>query len=628
MTSRTLRALAVGLGGLLAAVTVGWSLSAGERPPGHWPQWRGPDRNSVSKETGLLDAWPEAGPPLAWSFTGLGDGVASVAVAGGRVFTLGKRDGDEYLTALDETTGKKLWSVPVGPANKGENSLMRWLSPRTPTVDDDRVYAVTARADLGCFRTTDGTLLWRANYVTDFQGRIGGFGCGDRPLVDGDRLICTPGGKDTSVVALDKKTGEVVWRCAVPGAPAAAYCATTMAEIGGIRQYVAFLARGPVGVAARDGRFLWGYEKIANGLGNYTPLVRGDLVFCATGYNKGMALLKLAAEKDAVRAEEVWYKQVALPPWHDGTILVGDHVYAGAGKEVLCVELATGTVAWQDRGPVGGAVSMAAAEGNLYLLSQKGEVALVEATPKGCKVKGKFQLPGATAKPGATAPVIAGGRLYLRDDDRLFCHDVRKEPAVQPSREPNPVKPDAGKPAPGGAASLPKTPGEPDALFVPTPQDVVERMVAAAGIRPTDLVCDLGCGDGRIVATAARRHGCRAVGYDIDPECVRLARDNVRRDGLGGLVRIEQRDLFTADLRETDVVFLYLSPELNERLLPQLEKMKPGSRIVSHAFEIPGVVPDQVLPVPSEEDSLDHKVYVWNTPLRKAPGPGNPPDNH
>jgi SAM-dependent methyltransferase len=299
---------------------------------------------------------------------------------------------------------------------------------------------------------------------------------------------------------------------------------------------------------------------------------------------------------------------------------VGDHVYAGAGREVQCVELATGAVAWQDPGPVGGAVSMAAAEGNLYLLSQKGEVALIEATPKACKVKGRFQLPDAIAKPGATAPVLAGGRLYLRDDDRLFCYDVHKGA--------DRFKPGSRKPGPAGAALPPKTPGEPAAAFVPTPQDVVERMVEAAGIQKGDVVCDLGCGDGRIVVTAARRYGCRAVGYDIDPECVRLARDNVRREGLDGLVAVEQRDVLTLDLRNADVVLLYLSPELNERLLPQLEKLRPGSRIVSHAFGIPGVAPDRVVTVPSEEDFLDHEVYVWTTPLKKDPGQRDLPQKH
>lgn len=620
MTTRSFRA-AVLAAGILAGV-VGWTVSAlmvdapAQRAAGHWPQWRGTDRNSVSKETGLLKSWPEAGPPLAWSYTGLGDGVASVAVAGGRVFTLGRIGDDEQLTALEESTGKKLWVVPVGPANKGESSLMRWLSPRTPTIDGDRVYAVTNRAELACFRTTDGTLLWRKNYIKDFKGQLSGWGCGDRPLVDGDHLICTPGGKESTVIALDKKSGEVIWRCAVPDAPHAANCATTVAEVGGIRHYVAFLARGPVGVAAKDGRFLWSYQRIANGTGNnYTPLVRGDHVFCASGYGQGMALLKLTAEKDTVRAEEVWFKKAPLQAWYDSTILVGDHAYVGAVRDVWCVELATGKVVWQERGAIGGAISIASAEGNLYLVSQKGEAVLIEATPKGYVLKGKLQLPMAVAKSGATSPVIAAGRLYLRDDDRLFCYDIKEGAAVKPGKAPEPVKPPQLQPRvePSG----PKDAGEPDAVFVPTPQDVVERMIALARVKREDRVYDLGCGDARIPITAARLHGCQAVGYDIDPECVRLSRDNIRRQGVTGLVQVEERDIFTVDLQEADVVMLYLSPELNERLLPQLARMKPGSRIVSHAFAIPGIPPDRVESLTSAEDDLEHKIYVWNTPLTK-----------
>jgi SAM-dependent methyltransferase len=170
-------------------------------------------------------------------------------------------------------------------------------------------------------------------------------------------------------------------------------------------------------------------------------------------------------------------------------------------------------------------------------------------------------------------------------------------------------------------APQPKDPDEPDAVFVPTPQDVVERMVEVADVRREDVVYDLGCGDGRIVVTAARRRGCQAVGYDIDPDCVRLARENVLRHALSPLVTIERRDIFTLDLCEADVVMLYLSPELNKRLLPQLAGLRPGARVVSHAFEIPGVTPDLVVTVPSAEDDLDHKVYVWTAPLKKAPAP-------
>jgi precorrin-6B methylase 2 len=221
----------------------------------------------------------------------------------------------------------------------------------------------------------------------------------------------------------------------------------------------------------------------------------------------------------------------------------------------------------------------------------------------------------ANAKPGATAPVIAAGRLYLRDDDRVFCYDIREGAAIKPGKEPDPMKPQPRRS--GEEPQRPKAPDEPDAVFVSTPQDVVERMVEVARIKPEERVYDLGCGDGRIVVTAARLHGCQAVGYDVDPECVRMSRDSIRRHGVDGQVRIEQRDIFTVDLREADVVMLYLSPELNERLLPQLERLKPGSRIVSHAFPIPGVAPDQVVTVTSAEDDLDHKIYVWTTPLKK-----------
>ena len=182
----------------------------GDRAPGYWPQWRGADRSAVSVETGLLQKWPEKGPPLAWKCEGLGEGVASVAVAGGRVYTLGYRDDDEMVTALEEATGKKCWSVRIGPALK-ESPVMRWLSQRTPTVDGDRLYAFTARGELICLKTVDGTEVWRKDYLRDFGGRRPAFGYCDRPLVDGGRLICAPGGT-SSVVALDKKTGDVLWK--------------------------------------------------------------------------------------------------------------------------------------------------------------------------------------------------------------------------------------------------------------------------------------------------------------------------------------------------------------------------------------------------------------------------------
>jgi outer membrane protein assembly factor BamB len=398
---------------------------AADRAPGHWPQWRGPDRTNVSRELGLLPQWPEGGPPLAWEASGLGEGVASVAVTGGRVFTFGYRGEDERVTALDEATGKKLWDARIGPAVK-ENPLMRWMCQRTPTVDDDRLYALTARGELVCLRAADGSEVWRKDYPKDFEGRSGPWGYCDRPLVDGDRLICVPGNTKAAVVALNKKTGEVLWKCAVPDGPPAGYAATVVAEVGGVRQYIACPLGAVAGVSA-EGKLLWRYDRMGVRTGNsYTPLVHGDHVFFASGYGAGIALVKLVADKDRgeVRVEEVYARKQNLPPWHDGAVRVGDQVYIGTGQKLTCLEFQTGKELWSDAGAVGGTVSPTCADGRLYLRSQKGEVALVEATPKGYTLKGMLKIPEAVAKPGSSAPVVAGGRLYLRDDDRLFCYDV------------------------------------------------------------------------------------------------------------------------------------------------------------------------------------------------------------
>jgi outer membrane protein assembly factor BamB len=586
--------------------------------PGYWPQWRGPERTNVSRETGLLPRWPAEGPPLAWEAQGLGAGAASVAVAAGRVYTLGYRDEGEYLTALEERTGKRIWSVRIGPA-VSENPVMRWLSQRTPTADGERLYAVTTRGDLVCLAAADGREIWRKNAARDFAGQISRWGFCDRPLVDGDRLVCAPGGARAAVVALNKRTGETLWECAVPGGLGSGHSTTVVAEVDGLRQYVAFPHGAVLGVAAADGRLLWRYERVAGRVANnHSPVVRDNLVFCASGYGAGLALLKLVPEPGGTRAQEVYFQQQALPPWHDSLIILGDHVYGGTGRDLACFELATGKLVWQERGEVGGTVSVTSAEGRLYLRSPLGKVALVEVTPKGPVSKGTLQIPRAVQKPGATAPVVAGGRLYLRDDDALFCYDVREGTPAQPARPPA-VR--AAEARPKGQAPGPRSEREPGAVFVPTPQDVVEQMLELARVKKADVVYDLGCGDGRIVVTAARKYGCRAAGCDIDPECVRLARARVEEHNVGRLVAIEQKDLFTLDLSGADVITLYLLPRMNERLLPQLAKLKPGARVVSHAFPIPGVPPDRVVTHTSNEDGVEHKIYLWTAPL-KAGRPG------
>jgi precorrin-6B methylase 2 len=206
--------------------------------------------------------------------------------------------------------------------------------------------------------------------------------------------------------------------------------------------------------------------------------------------------------------------------------------------------------------------------------------------------------------------VVIGGRLYLRDEDRLFCYDVTKGS--------KPGKPAVFEAPPPGKGAEKKKPGEPDAIYVPTPQDVVEKMLELAKVKKTDTVVDLGCGDGRIVVTAARKYGCKGIGYEIDPECVRMSLANVKKHAVESLVTIENKDMFTADLTKVNVVMLYLPARVTGRLLPQLRRLPAGARVVCHAFALPGMVADREVPVTPKEDGLERKVYLYTAPLKKS----------
>ena len=564
-------------------------LPAAELAAADWPQWRGPDRSNVSAEPGLLAEWPKDGPPLAWKAEGLGQGVPSVSVAGGKVFVLGYRDGKEYLTALGEKDGKAVWSEPVGPDVK-EQTIMRWLSQRTPTVDGDRVYAFTARGELICLATADGKEKWRKDYVKDFGGKPGQWGYCDYPLVDGDRLICTPGVAEAALVALDKRTGTVAWKCSIPGSTRGTFGAVVAADIGGVRQYVHQLETGVVGVRAGDGKLLWEFAKFGGMMGNvHTAIVDGDTVFASCGWNVGAALLRLKKSEAAFEVEKTYAAKVGFDSWLGSSVRLGDFVHAANG---LCVEWKTGRVVEQPTRVVPTSrLGMTAAGGRLIHRSGNGLVTLTEVSKDGTYTKrGEFTAAPVSRDPTWSFPVVANGHLYLRDQGVLHCYDLRAR---------------AAKPAAK----------EPDVIFVPTPQDVAETMLDLARVKKTDVVVDLGCGDGRIVVGAAKKYGCRAVGYDLDPECVRLARAAVKAAGVEDLVRIEERDLFEVDLAGATVAALYLSEKLNARLVPQLNKMKAGSRVVTHVFPIPGVTPDRVKKVTAAEDDVERPVYLYVVPL-------------
>lgn len=562
-------------------------------PAADWPQWRGPDRSNVSAEAGLLDEWPAGGPPLAWKAAGLGDGVAPPAVAGGRVFVTGYRGDDEYCAALSEADGKELWAVKVGPAVK-EMAVMRHLSQRTPTVGGGRVFVVTALGGYVALAADTGRELWRKDALADFGARRHAFGFCDYPLLDGGRLVVTPGGDRAAVAALDPATGATVWACALPdGGDRHGHTVLVPLEAGGVRQYVNHLSRWMVGVAAADGRLLWRYDgmktKVAT---SHAPIVRGDTVFYASGYGAGHALLRVRKVGEAWAAEEVYHRQPDRPynGWLGSPTQVGDHVYINGSAGLVKLDRAAGETVWTAKT---GRVTYTVASGRFYVWGQTGTMTLEEAGDGGLRRVGEFRpFEKLAGQYGATFPVVANGRLYVRDEGTLHAYRVR-------------------------AAARPRD-KVPDAVFVPTPDDVVTRMLDLARVTKDDVVYDLGSGDGRIVIAAAKTRGCRAVGVELDRELVATARAKAKEAGVERLTAIEHGDLFEADFSGATVVALYVLPEMSRKLVPKFDKLKPGVRVISHAFAIPGVTPDRVIRVTSEEDDVERPVYLYTVPLKRA----------
>lgn len=420
----------------LAAFALGFALPAGllAAAPADWPGWRGPSRDGLSPDQGLLPAWTASGPPLAWKTTGIGVGFSSVAIAGDRIYTMGDKTGSQQLMAFNRSDGKPLWTARIGDPWNDEMG-----GPRgTPSVDGDLVYAIGTEGDLVCVEAATGRERWRKSLVRDFGGEMMSiWKFSESPLVDGDRVVATPGAKDAALVALDKKTGREIWRAAVPdlgsrGKDGAAYSSIVISNGGGVKQYVQLLGRGLVGIRASDGKFLWGNNRVANNVANIpTPIVKGDYVFASTGYQTGSVLLQLAKAGDGVAAREVYFLEAAtLQNHHGGLVLVGDHLYAGHGHNKgfpICVELKSGKVAWGGdiRNAGTGSAAVVYADGNLVFRYQNGTVVLIEATPAGYKEKGSFAIPE-VKDPSWSHPVVLDGILYLREQDTLYAYDVKR----------------------------------------------------------------------------------------------------------------------------------------------------------------------------------------------------------
>ncbi|HWC89054.1 MAG TPA: PQQ-binding-like beta-propeller repeat protein [Pirellulales bacterium] len=405
-------------------------------PARDWPSFRGPNRTGVADESGLLKEWPEKGPPLVWESKGAGRGYASLAIAGRHIYTLGDApstadDEDEYLVAFDRETGKQVWKHKTGvafdPWSKGHPT---WDSSRsTPTVDGDRVYALTANGDLICCDTATGEERWHKNLKEDLGGKKADqWGYSESVLIDGDKLICTPGGEKATMAALDKMTGKEIWTTSRAEDRGAGHASIVIAEVGGTRVYVQTTGSGALGVRASDGKLLWSYEIDKTTAVIPTPIVRDNLVFFVAGYKRGGALLKqVPGDKGEVKVEEVYPLNKALANKHGGAVLVGDYLYADTEDSGVpyCAELMTGEVKWKGRASGRGSAAVAAADDRLYLHFADGVMALLKATPDGLEEVGSFKVPGSGERPSWSHPVILDGKLYLREQDTILCYDLR-----------------------------------------------------------------------------------------------------------------------------------------------------------------------------------------------------------
>ena len=397
-----------------------------------WPQWRGPRRDGVSQEKGLLKDWPAGGPKLLWQVNEIGDGYSTPAVVGSRVYLMSNRGfEDEFVQALSTEDGKPVWTTRLGKVGNG-NDFLYSKARSTPTVDGDFIYALGSDGDLACLEAKSGKVRWQKNLKKDFGGKPGVWAYAESPLVDGDAVVVTPGGEQATILALNKKTGAVIWKSAVPTGDPAAYASAIVVQAGGRKQYVQFLSRGIVGVDAKTGQFLWRYAEPVKGMAQMvTPVAYNSYVY-GGAHGVGGGTVRLQAEGSGIAAEQVYFAR-GLPSSIGGSVLVGDYLYGTSTDGLVAVEFATGKIRWHAEGI--GRGSVAYADGRLYLHGENGDVALVEATPEGYREKGRFTPPaqptrrrlGPYPEKAWTYPVIANGRLYIRDNTTLWAYDIKAD---------------------------------------------------------------------------------------------------------------------------------------------------------------------------------------------------------
>lgn len=392
-----------------------------------WPQFQGPQRANRSDDTGLLKSWPKDGPKLVWQAEGIGHGFSSVVIGGGRIYTAGNIGDNTVITALD-LDGKRIWQAKNGPAYERSARGSR----STPTLDGRQLYHLNGDGDVICLDALSGESRWTLNMVRKFDGRVTKWGLSESLLVDGDKLICCPGGKRIAMVALDKRTGETIWECRGAGDPPG-YASPILVGYQGIRQIITMTAESAIGVAADTGELLWRYEREAPyDVNATTPVYHDGHVAIFTTWGRGATLLKLNVQGQRCSVSKVWHT-ADLDNEHGGVVLLDGYLYGHADgnhkrRQWACVEWKTGKTMYQAPGWPGRTGTLTYADGMLYLVGERRDVAFQKPGPQQFEIVSRFTLPEGGSGPVWARPVVCGGRLYIRHGHFLYAYDVRRPP--------------------------------------------------------------------------------------------------------------------------------------------------------------------------------------------------------
>jgi outer membrane protein assembly factor BamB len=407
--------------GIVASMLIVMVALVGTAQAGDCPRFRGPTGDGVFPETGLLKKWPEGGPKVAWTVKGLGQGYSSAAVASGVVYVTGmdeQKQGYLFAFGLD---GSPKWKVAYG-AELGESGPAAAGTRATPTIDGDRAYLVTGFGKLVTFDAAKGQVLKTVDLLERFGAKQAQFGFAEGVLVDGQKVICTVGGTDASLVAFDKNTGEVLWQTkGLSQAPGC--CSPRIVNHNGRQLILTMLAQGVVAVDPGTGEVVWQHEYPHRaGVQPNPPLYDDGMVFISSGMGAGSAMLSLAESSPS-----------AAPKWADktldcqmqGTILIDGYIYGTAqsgNKGLVCLEWKTGKAMWNAPATKLGVVI--AAEGMLYIYAQDGTMYLVKPGPAAFEPVSQFAISEGTNEHWAH-PTIANGRLYVRHGDALMAYEIK-----------------------------------------------------------------------------------------------------------------------------------------------------------------------------------------------------------